>query len=130
MALFSSMFPQRPIAGAAAPQQPYNVPVGDIRPGQNQVNINGNAETSRGDAFAAFSRLYMPLLQNNANMITGLNARPIDAQGNPIPGAPQQYGPQDFNQALQSMFQRGEDLGTMSRYSGFSPALRRQPSWG
>ena len=105
-------------------RNPYNVPTSQIRPPQNQVNIGGN-QSNPADAFAAFSRFYAPMVQNNADMITGANARPIDAQGAPIPGAPQQYGPEDITNALMSMFQRQEDAGTLSKYGGFSSQAQR-----
>lgn len=139
MAFFTSMFPQQDQQRRGPTgQTPYNVPASNIRPPGNTVNINGGNDANRGDAFAAFSRLYSPLLQNNAQMIQQMGAQPITGQ--PVdtrlgsaqmqPQQPQRFGPEDINNALMSMFQRQEDIGTVSKFGGFSPATRRQPYWG
>jgi hypothetical protein len=120
-----------PTAPTQRPPNPkgaeYNVPLQNIAPGPNQVNIQGDAGTpDQAAAFQAFSDLYGPMVQDNAAQITGANARPIDAQGAPIPGAPQQYDEQDINNALFNMFNRLQAAGTLSRFRGFSSSQRRQ----
>jgi hypothetical protein len=95
----------------------FNVPFRDIAPGQNAVNIFGNAGGGdRGSAFDAFARFFTPMLEQNAAQIASGEVRPIDASGGPIPGAPQQFGPQDFDAALHRMFQRAEDTQTLNKF--------------
>jgi hypothetical protein len=120
-----------PTAPTQRPPNPkgaeYNVPLQNIAPGPNQVNIQGDAGApDQAAAFQAFSDLYGPMVQNQAALITGSNARPINAQGAPIPGAPQQYDEEDINNALFNMFNRMQAAGTLSRFRGFSSGQRRQ----
>ena len=121
--MFNMYQPQRSSYGAE-----YNVPASGIRGPGNTVNINsGQDDPNRNDAFSAFSRLFMPALQNQASMLTGMNARPIDpATGAPIPGAPQQYGQQDFQNTLSRMFGQVEDEGLVRDFFNM-PSFNRMP---
>lgn len=113
---------------------PYNIPTNQIRPPQNQVNIAGGAGgTNPADAFEAFSRLYLPVLQNQDQLIgsMSLGAMPPEVQrsgmkfGDQPPTPYQPASSQDFQNALFNMFSRAEDVGTLSKYSGFAKSPRR-----
>lgn len=109
----------------------YNVPLRNIRPAENQVNIGSGNDTGQDDAFAAFSRFYMPMLQNQTDLWNSFKPSPEALRsgwkfGEPMPTwSPQNPSQDDYNLALHNMFGRAEDAGTLSRYGGFSAAGRR-----
>ena len=123
--MFNQLLQQNP------PGAEYNVPLGQIRPGQNEVNINSGMGGPE-DAFAAYSRLTMPYLQNQNQMLMENWKTSANAMGPAGADAryrqmvqdygggfdPMQTSPQDYQTALGSMFQQKEDARTMRNYFG------------